>query len=126
MLNKSNDLLHRIVCLSHKLAERMDPLHLELSYQMALLDKRFHLASLQIAAIYRGIKTRRRLRQVLVKRKWAIFTLQNAIRRRIKRFRLAANQNKAALLLQRYCKSHLVSKRFIKQWGDIRIATSLN
>ena len=114
-----------IVSLSHKLAERMDPLHLELSYQMALLDKRFHLAALKIAACYRGIRTRRKLKQVLAKRKWAIFALQNAVRRRIKRLRMAAIQNKAALLLQRYCRGHLVGKKFIKQWGDIRIATSL-
>ena len=38
----------------------MNPLHLEMAYGMALIDKRFHLASLTIAACYRGIMTRRR------------------------------------------------------------------
>ena len=49
------------VALNYKLAKMLDPLHLELSFQMALLDKRFHLASLTIAAAYRGLRTRRHL-----------------------------------------------------------------
>ena len=60
------------MALNYKLAKQMDPLHLELSFQMALLDKRFHLASLTIAAAYRGIRTRRKLSFVLKMRKKAI------------------------------------------------------
>lgn len=77
----------------------MNPLHLELSFQMALLDKRFHLASLTIAATYRGIRTRRQLSIVLGERKRAILYLQGFIRRRQARLRLEKMQNEAALLL---------------------------
>jgi len=58
--------------LNYKLVKTMDPMHLEMSYQMALLDKRFHLASLSIASAYRGIRTRRALTNLLGKRKAAI------------------------------------------------------
>ena len=78
-----------------KLVQTMDPLHLELSYQMALLDKRFHLASLTIAAAYRGLRTRRHLRKILAKRKWAVVTIQRIIRKlladqRLKRAKIAS------------------------------------
>ena len=76
------------VALNYKLAKMLDPLHLELSFQMALLDKRFHLASLTIAAAYRGIRTRRHLSQVLKARKVAILFIQSFVKKRLARLRL--------------------------------------
>ena len=70
-----NSCLLFVVAVNAKLVQTMDPLHLELSYQMALLDKRFHLASLTIAAAYRGLRTRRNLRRILFNRKWAVLTI---------------------------------------------------
>ena len=76
------------VALNYKLAKMLDPLHLELSFQMALLDKRFHLASLTIAAAYRGLRTRRHLSQVLKARKAAILFIQSFVKKRLARLRL--------------------------------------
>ena len=92
---------------------------------MALLDKRFHLASLTIAAAYRGLSTRRQLSAVLKARKAAILYIQDFVRRRQARHRLESQQHAAALLLQRYARGHLVSKHYIRQRGDIAIMATL-
>ena len=66
---------------------------------MALMDKRFHLASLRIAACYRGIKTRRTMVNVLRMRKHAVWLIQMFVRRRIKKMRLRKEQEAAALTI---------------------------
>jgi len=73
--------------LNYKLVKTLDPLHLEMSLQSALLDKRFHLAPLTIAAAYRGIRTRRALTNLLRTRKQAILFIQNFVRKRQARLR---------------------------------------
>jgi len=60
-----------IVSLSYKCIERMDTLHLELSYQMLRLEQRMNHAATRIGCIYRGVKTRRRLHKLLKARKSA-------------------------------------------------------
>ena len=114
-----------LVAVNAKLVQTMDPLHLELSYQMALLDKRFHLASLTIAAAYRGLRTRRHLRKILANRKWAVLTIQRIMRKLMADQRLKRDKITATLLVQRYCRGHLVSKRWIQKVGDIRIDATL-
>ena len=76
-----------LVSLNYKLVKTLDPLHLEMSLQSALLDKRFHLASLTIAAAYRGIRTRRALTNLLRTRKQAILFIQDFVRKRQARLR---------------------------------------
>ena len=61
------------VSLNFKQIKSMDALKLEMAYQCAFLDKKLHMASMVIAACYRGIVTRRRLKAVLARRKTAIF-----------------------------------------------------
>ena len=39
--------------------------------------------------------------------------------------RLSLQQDKAALIVQRYCRGHFVAKRFLKARGDISMAASL-
>ena len=111
--------------MSYKLVQTLDSMHLEMSYRAALLDKQFYLASLTIGAGYRGIRTRRALRQIMEKRRWAISYIQSFMRKRLSQMHLAREQAKAALLVQRYCRGHLAAKRYLKARGDISIAASL-
>jgi len=92
---------------------------------MALLDKRFHLASLTIAASYRGIRTRRELTNLLRKRKRAILFIQKFAKKRMARLRHEKKQTEAALLIQRVCRGHLVAKHYIRERGDISIMATL-
>ena len=89
------------------------------------MDKRFHLASLRIAACYRGIKTRRTMTNLLRMRKHAVWLIQMFVRRRIKKMRLRKEQEAAALTIQRFCKGYTVNKRYAKQLGDISIMNTL-
>lgn len=77
------------MALSYKLVQTLDSMHLEMSYRAALLDKQFHLASLAIGAGYRGIRTRRALRQIMEKRRWAIVYIQTFTRKRLGQIHLA-------------------------------------
>ena len=77
-----------LVSLSYKLAQNLDAEHLEFAFQAALLDKRFYLAALAIQACYRGMRTRRELKETLERRKRAVWTLQFFIKKRISAFRL--------------------------------------
>ena len=115
----------RLVTLNYKLVKTLDPLHLEMSLQMALLDKRFHLASLTIAASYRGIRTRRELTNLLGERKRAILFLQKFVKKRQARLRHEKKQTAAALLIQRVSRGHLVAKHYIRERGDISIMATL-
>ena len=62
--------------LSYKVVQTFDSNELEYAFYTALLDKRLHVASLTIAACWRGIRQRRYLKDTIQKRKWAIRYLQ--------------------------------------------------
>ena len=99
LISVNNRHIILLVSVNAKLVQNMDPLHLELSYQMALLDKRFHLASLTIAAAYRGLRTRRHLRKILANRKWAVLTIQRIMRKLMADQRLKRDKITATLLV---------------------------
>ena len=92
---------------------------------MALMDKRFHLASLTIASAYRGIRVRRSLTQLLRRRKWAISLIQQFVRLRMERIRDTKAKTEAALLIQRQIRGYFVNKKYAKQLGDISIFNTL-
>ena len=60
------------LALSYKVVQALDTTDLEYAFYSALLDKRIHIASLTIAACWKGLRIRRHLRDALKKRKWAI------------------------------------------------------
>ena len=103
----------------------MDALHLELSYRMLRLEQRMSQSATRIACIYRGLKTRRQLREVLKARKSATLFIQANIRRRILKRRKVERERAAAILIQRYSRGHLVTKKFIHMIGDISIDKTL-
>lgn len=88
-----------IVKLSQKLLQKMDTVQLEMAFVLALLDKKMHLAQISIAAIWKGIRTRRILRFLHMNRRWAIKKIQSFMTRRIRAKRLAFEQDKAAALV---------------------------
>lgn len=85
--------------LSQKLLQKMDTVQLEMAFVLALLDKKMHLAQISIAAIWKGIRTRRILRFLHMNRRWAIKKIQSFMTRRIRAKRLAFEQDKAAALV---------------------------
>ena len=81
---------------------------------MALMDKRFHLAALAIQACWRGIRTRRESLEFMRLKRKAIWTISKFVIARQAAIRLKRKQEAASLLIQRYCRGHLVSKKFIR------------
>ena len=103
----------------------MDQYHLEFAYMMLRLEQRMSKAATRISCIYRGLKTRRHLREVLKQRKKSTLFIQAIIRRRMLARKKLKRQNNAATLIQRYCKGHLVAKHYIHLLGDVSIDKSL-
>ena len=61
--------------LSYKLIERMNLFDLELAYQMLLTEKKINNAATKISSIWRGVTVRKRLVNLINKRKWATLLL---------------------------------------------------
>ena len=78
------------ISLSYKCVERMDAFHLDLAYRMLRLEQVMYQAATRIACIYRGIKTRRKLKAILKARKSATLFIQAIIKRRILKMRKLA------------------------------------
>ena len=111
--------------LSYKLIERMNLFDLELAYQMLLTEKQINNAATKISSIWRGVTVRKRLVNLINKRKWATLILQRWIRYKQWRQRMRIIKSKAAVIVQRYLRSYLVLKRFIKLRGDFVIMNNL-
>ena len=111
--------------LSYKLIERMNLFDLELAYQMLLTEKQINNAATRISSIWRGVTVRKRLVNLINKRKWATLILQRWIRYKQWRQRMRIIKSKAAVIVQRYLRSYLVLKRFIKLRGDFVIMNNL-
>ena len=65
------------------MVEKMDPLHVELSFKMLRLEQRMADAATVIGSRWHAIKIRRVLREVIKSRKRATLFLQAKIRFRI-------------------------------------------
>lgn len=111
--------------LSYKLVERMDPVNLEYAFRMCRLDQKMNEASTTIICCWRGYKTRKMLKTLIRARKSALLLIQYMMKRRMRRRIKAVLEMKAATLIQRYCKGHLVSKHYIHFMGDVSIDKSL-
>ena len=111
--------------INYKCVERMDPLELEMSFRMLRLEQKLSHAATCIVSCLKGIKTRRRLRNLLARRKLALLFLQAQFKGKILKRQRDEKLRNAATLIQRYCKGHLVAKHYIHIIGDASIDKSL-
>ena len=75
---------------------------------MLLLEYHMSVSATKIAAIYKGIMVRCKLRTLIINRKRATLFIQAYIRFRQHSKRVNRRRSDAILILQRYAKSYLV------------------
>mmetsp|Transcript_13822 Transcript_13822/g.17501 ORF Transcript_13822/g.17501 Transcript_13822/m.17501 type:complete len:161 (+) Transcript_13822:1313-1795(+) len=97
-----------------------------MAFAMALLDKKMYLAQISIAACWKGIRTRRMLRSISRRRRAAIWTITNFVRRKMAIIKRKKAQQAASVIVQKYCRGYLVAQRFIRVRAQISINASLS